>query len=194
MADLRTDLDGIKKTYRAVPLPVFARDRFIEAVNINETIKGALVELHFEFHHYCIKSKNQDSFNATIQQILVLQPGAPRPTTAYKRKNFRDGPVQLKLVLELATLDPVAGPGVLITQPFLASSSSDTTQPPHVTADDIEQHGNVNGDSTANASRSGAFAGEVPGTQTGNVDGNQTVEMSNMAKRELPTFNPHCIC
>lgn len=76
-----------------MPLPVFANDKFVEVANVNEILKGALVELHFKFHHYNIRPTNQDSFNTTIQQIVVLLPGTSRPATAYKHKNIRDRPV-----------------------------------------------------------------------------------------------------
>ena len=93
--DLRSDLDKIKWAYRATPLRVFAKDAFVEVLNVNNMISGALVEMHFELYHYCIRATEQDSFNARIQQILVLQPGKPRPITTYKRKNVRDGPIHL---------------------------------------------------------------------------------------------------
>ena len=106
--ELRGDLDNIKRTYRANPLRVFARDAFVEARNVNDVIRGALVEMHFELNHYCIRGKNQDSFNAHIQQIQVLQPGKPRPLNAYKRKNVRDGPIRLCPALNVATLNSSA--------------------------------------------------------------------------------------
>ena len=92
--DLRTDLDNIKNAYQAIPMPVFVKDKFVELADVEETITGALVEIHFEFRHYHIKSKEQDSFNATVQQILVLQPGTIRPSTPYKRKSVREGPIR----------------------------------------------------------------------------------------------------
>lgn len=58
-------------------------------------VRGALVELHFELHHYSIRKSGQDSFNASIEQITVLRPGEARPATAYKRKNPRDGPIRI---------------------------------------------------------------------------------------------------
>ena len=67
----------------------------------NSAIKGALVELHFELHHFPIRKVAQDSFNATIEQIIVLRPGEARPMTAYKRKNPCVG-----LILAQLTLPP----------------------------------------------------------------------------------------
>jgi hypothetical protein len=98
-ADLRNDLDNIKQRYCAVPLPVIMKDRFIGARDVNEVIKGALVEIHFKLNHYHIRPEypreNLDSFNGSIQHIRVLQPGEARPVSAYKRKNIRDGPILL---------------------------------------------------------------------------------------------------
>ncbi len=54
---------------------------------------GAVVELHFELHHFCIKPKKLDSFNATIEQVLILKKGNTLTSTRYKRKNVRDGKV-----------------------------------------------------------------------------------------------------
>ncbi|KAF8256856.1 hypothetical protein EI94DRAFT_169247 [Lactarius quietus] len=98
---LREELNKIKFEYRAVPLAVYVNDTFIEPANVNNAIKGALVELHFELHHFAIRKKAQDSFNATIEQIIVLRPGEACPVTAYKRKNPRDGPIRVKVTIFL---------------------------------------------------------------------------------------------
>ena len=96
---LRGELDRIKFEYRAVPLPVYVNENFVEPLNVNSAIKGALVELHFELHHFAFRKAGQDSFNATIEQIIVLRPGEPRPMTAYKRKNPRVGPIPAQLTI-----------------------------------------------------------------------------------------------
>ena len=85
--------------YQAVPLPVYVNEKFVEPTNVNNVIKGALVELHFELHHFAIRRAALDSFNATIEQIIVLRPGEARPMTAYKRKNPRIGPIHVKLTV-----------------------------------------------------------------------------------------------
>ena len=54
------------------------------------------MELHFELHHFAIRRAAQDSFNASIEQIIILRPGEARPMTMYKRKNPRDGPILVK--------------------------------------------------------------------------------------------------
>ena len=51
---LKEELNKIKFEYYAVPLAVYADDNFIEPTLVNNTIRGALVELHFELHHFAI--------------------------------------------------------------------------------------------------------------------------------------------
>lgn len=53
------------------------------------------MEVHFELRHFFIATDSYDSFNASIEQILVLQPGQAPPDTPYKRKHVRDGPILL---------------------------------------------------------------------------------------------------
>lgn len=95
---LREELNKIKFKYRAVPLPIYINDLFIEPIHINTCIKGVLVELHFELHHFVIQKKTQDSFNTTIEQIIILRHHDEHPTTAYKRKNPHKGPIQVKVL------------------------------------------------------------------------------------------------
>jgi hypothetical protein len=47
-ANLRKELDALKYDYHAVPLQVYVNDKFVEPVDMNETIQGALVKVHFE--------------------------------------------------------------------------------------------------------------------------------------------------
>lgn len=56
---------------------------------------GAVVEIQFELLHFLIGSKKKHSFNTSIQQIQILQPGEERPPTAFKRKTMEEGPIQL---------------------------------------------------------------------------------------------------
>lgn len=62
---------------------------------MNDTIRGALVEVHFELQHFFIPLDSYELFNTTIEQILILQPGEAPPETPYKRKKVRDGPIRL---------------------------------------------------------------------------------------------------
>ncbi|KAN0138719.1 hypothetical protein V8E53_003707, partial [Lactarius tabidus] len=57
----------------------------------------ALIEIHFELRHYAIKGTTTplNSFNANIEQIIIIQPGKARPPTAYKRSTDEDGPIRM---------------------------------------------------------------------------------------------------
>jgi hypothetical protein len=101
-ASLQDALNRIKYQFKAVPLPVYVDDRFIKPVDVYEVLKGALVEVQFELHHYRIQKKKFDSFNATVQQVLVLKPGVARPATAFKRHNVEEGPVRRKRLIARA--------------------------------------------------------------------------------------------
>jgi hypothetical protein len=57
-------------------------------------LKGALVEVYFELRHFCIRKKNEvsfNSFNSSVQQVIILQPSKARPSNAYKRRNILEG-------------------------------------------------------------------------------------------------------
>ena len=96
-SDRNADIGSYKTHFVcANPLPVYTEtDKFVEPLDVKATIRGALVEVQFDLHHYCIRSKLQDSFNATMVQILVIQPGKAEPVLSNKRKNVRNGPVCL---------------------------------------------------------------------------------------------------
>ena len=93
------ELNRIKFKYHTVPLPVYVNKFFMEPAHINNCIKGALVELHFKLHHFAIWKRMQDSFNATIKQIVILHHCDECPATAYKRKNPQEGPIQVKALM-----------------------------------------------------------------------------------------------
>lgn len=86
---LQDKLNKIKFKYYAIPLAVYADDKFVEPALINNTIRGALVD-------FTIQKSAQDSFNASIEQIIVLCPGEAHPTTVYKRKNPCNRPILVK--------------------------------------------------------------------------------------------------
>jgi hypothetical protein len=108
----KDDFDKIKFGYCAVPLAVYIGKKFVEPAKVNDAIKGALVEIHFEVHHFAIlkkeKSLSLDSFNGTIEEIVVLHPGEVRPPTGYKRRNVREGPVRKKQAVPVQNLSTKA--------------------------------------------------------------------------------------
>ena len=55
-----------------------------QVVDVKKTIRRALVELHFELRHFCIRKKSQDSFNGGIERVIVLQPGESHPAIPYE--------------------------------------------------------------------------------------------------------------
>ncbi|KAH9046028.1 hypothetical protein EDB84DRAFT_1265624 [Lactarius hengduanensis] len=113
LVDFHADLENIKPEYRAMPLSVFRNDAFVRPEQVRDIVKGALVEVHFELHHYHICNKGYNSFNGSIEQIIVLQPSDIQPISAYKRKNVEEGPIRLKpsLVLQMGS-QSIAKPGV----------------------------------------------------------------------------------
>ncbi|KAH9011603.1 hypothetical protein EDB84DRAFT_1583312 [Lactarius hengduanensis] len=50
--ELRPDLQEFKDEYQAKPLSVFYNDKPIKVDEVTNILKGALVEVHFELHHY----------------------------------------------------------------------------------------------------------------------------------------------
>lgn len=130
--DMRVELDALKHEFFARPLRVYRSNQFVEPSNVEDTIRGALVEVHFTLHHYFISSDSYNSFNGVIEQILVLQPGELPPQTVYKHKNVREGPIRMNPTLAAhqptPTHAPVAAP---ITAPNAVpiASGSNTSNP-----------------------------------------------------------------
>ncbi|KAH9012073.1 hypothetical protein EDB85DRAFT_1900564 [Lactarius pseudohatsudake] len=82
--ELRSHLDGIKHEYRVAPLHVFKSDhQSVEPSNVNDVLEDSFA------------SKMEHSFNASIEQIVILQPGVARPLSSYKRKDYQAGPIDL---------------------------------------------------------------------------------------------------
>ena len=82
--EYETCLEDIKHSHHAVPLRVFSNGKPVGICDVHNMLTGAVVEMQFELHHYAIQQKNVDSFNASIQQIPVIQPGETHPQTAFK--------------------------------------------------------------------------------------------------------------
>ena len=96
---LRDTMDAVKHTHCAIPLRVYLKKKLINIEDISDILNGALVELHFELHHFEIAAKNLHSFNANIEQIMVLQPGESCPATVYKHHAAEDGLVRMNPTL-----------------------------------------------------------------------------------------------
>ena len=71
-ANLQADLNKINFDFEASPLPVYVEERFVQPNDVQEMLRGVLVEVHFELCHFYIQTENRDSFNATMQEVRVL--------------------------------------------------------------------------------------------------------------------------
>ena len=96
---LRATMETVKHTHHAVPLRVYIKKKLIGIKNVMDVLDGALVEIHFELRHFEIAVKNLHSFNANIEQIMVLQQGESRPATVYKRQAAEEGLIRVNPTL-----------------------------------------------------------------------------------------------
>src|SRR5882757_4782444 len=99
--DLADEMSALIPTHAVQPLRVYKDDEYVQPNDVNNLLKGALVEIHFSLKHYRIFRKAEglkafDSFSATIEQIVVLKAGENRGTSFYKCKNMLDGPYRPK--------------------------------------------------------------------------------------------------
>ena len=86
-------METVKHTHHAVLLCMYIKKKLIGIENVMDVLDGMLVELHFELCDFEIAVKNLHLFNATIEQILVLQPGESCPVTVYKCQAAEEGPI-----------------------------------------------------------------------------------------------------
>jgi hypothetical protein len=77
-----TEFDMLKYSYQATPLPLFHDRHLVEPSMANEVMNGAMVEAHFRIHQWHIQQF--DSFQATVEGILILRPAPRHHTSAYK--------------------------------------------------------------------------------------------------------------
>ena len=47
----------LKYEYRTTPLHVYVNDKFIEPADVDETMQGPLIEVHFELHRFFIPQR-----------------------------------------------------------------------------------------------------------------------------------------
>ncbi|KIJ09747.1 hypothetical protein PAXINDRAFT_17182 [Paxillus involutus ATCC 200175] len=74
-AKYQDELNLIKPLFRAIPLPLYKNNKFIEPRDVNDKLKNSLIEVHFSIHHTYIKKDKitQDSFQALIHEIKILK-------------------------------------------------------------------------------------------------------------------------
>jgi len=129
-SEYHTEFNNIKHDYCAMPLWVFHNGKPVNIWDIEKVISGTLVEIQFKLCHFTICNKDFDSFNATVQQLQVLQPGWERPATIFKCKDFSNGPIEVSV----RTCQPMFSHGLCnwYSQPtvrFLHNSYSSQCQP-----------------------------------------------------------------
>ncbi|KAG2029674.1 hypothetical protein BDR03DRAFT_1018094 [Suillus americanus] len=77
------EFDILKYKFKAHPLPLYHDNHLIQPVHANEILNGAMVEVQFQIHHWCIK--DFDSFQATPQKVTILKLGPIHIPSNYKR-------------------------------------------------------------------------------------------------------------
>ena len=93
-----TAFDDIKDNYNAIPLRVFRNGEAVQMADIEKAIAGVLVEVQFELRHFAITTKKFDSFNASLEQMQILELGRECPPNVFKRKDMADSPIKVTLL------------------------------------------------------------------------------------------------
>lgn len=98
--------DKVKYAYAVQPLPVYRNGKYIEPPFVPGAMRDALVMVSFSVMHYRIQ-KNDDktvpheSFTGKVVDVVILKIGEPGPPSPLKRKNIRDGPLQLACITNI---------------------------------------------------------------------------------------------
>jgi hypothetical protein len=79
----------------ACPLGVYQETAFVELGDVNDALQSAIVEMFFSIRHYYLRDKKFDTFQADMQQINIIKPGASIASSGFKRRNARDGPLDV---------------------------------------------------------------------------------------------------
>jgi hypothetical protein len=96
----RDTFDSIVSRWRVTPLPAFDIDeQLIRVRDLEVSLRGSLVLVHFELRHYGIKDKRTNivvtnTFSAMATQVVVLEP-APIKTPSQYRNLLMKGPKRL---------------------------------------------------------------------------------------------------
>jgi hypothetical protein len=91
----KAEFESMKFENMACPLRVYRDNIFVEPGDVNEALTGAMVEVYFTIRHFYMREKKFDTFQADIQQIKIVKPGASIATLGFKRGNARDGPLEI---------------------------------------------------------------------------------------------------
>jgi hypothetical protein len=91
----KAGFESMKFENMAWPLRVYRDNVFMEPRNVNEALTDAMVEVYFMIRHFYVREKKFDAFQADIQQIEIMKLGASIVTSGFKRRNARDGPLEI---------------------------------------------------------------------------------------------------
>jgi hypothetical protein len=58
---------------------------------VNEALKSTIAEVFFAVRHYCLHDKLLDIFQANMQQIKIIKPGASITASGFKQRHAREG-------------------------------------------------------------------------------------------------------
>ncbi|KAJ8586566.1 hypothetical protein M405DRAFT_843781 [Rhizopogon salebrosus TDB-379] len=71
----------------ACPLRVYRDNVFVEPGNVNEALTDAMVEVYFTIRHFYMREEKFDTFQADIQQIKSVKPGASIATVQVTQRS-----------------------------------------------------------------------------------------------------------
>jgi hypothetical protein len=71
-----------------MPPGVYRDTASVEPGDVNEALQGAIIEVFFAIRHYYLRDKKFDTFQAGIQQIKIIKPGASIAAFGFKRRNL----------------------------------------------------------------------------------------------------------
>jgi hypothetical protein len=91
----KAEFESMKFGNMACLLRVYRDNVFAEPGNVNEALTDAMVEVYFTIRHFYMCEEKFDTFQADIQQIKSVKPGASIATSGFKRRNARDGPLEI---------------------------------------------------------------------------------------------------
>jgi hypothetical protein len=91
----KAEFESMKFENVVCPLRVYRDNVFVEPGEVNEALMDAMVEVYFTIRHFYMREKQFDTFQADIQQIKIIKPGASIVTSGFKWRNARDGPLEI---------------------------------------------------------------------------------------------------
>jgi hypothetical protein len=84
------EFESIKFDFMACLFGVYRDKTFVEPGGVNEASKSTIGEVFFAIRHYCLRNKMFDIFQANMQQIGIVKPGASIAASGFKH-DAREG-------------------------------------------------------------------------------------------------------